>query len=134
MLAEIISAVKNKFVTEEHEEFEQEYFPETIKDEIIKPTLKTNKLSIVAVYPNSFEEAKVLVKELVEGKALLFSFSKLNTVEKQRTFDFLNGVAYVINANVEKVTRETIFYSPVSAKIERLKMANNSDKSKFRVI
>ena len=134
VLAEMVSAVKSKFLTEEHDEFEQEDFPEIIKEEIIKPTPKVSKLAILTVCPSGFEEAKALVKELVQGKALLFSFSKLNNEDKQRTFDFLNGVAYVINANVEKVTREKILYSPANAKVERLTKLSSLEKKGFQII
>ena len=109
-------------------------YEEIIKEEIIKPTPKVSKLAILTVCPSGFEEAKALVKELVQGKALLFSFSKLNNEDKQRTFDFLNGVAYVINANVEKVTRETILYSPANAKVERLTKLSSLEKKGFQII
>lgn len=130
----MMSAVKNKFLAEEQDEFEQEDFPEMIKEEIIKPAPKLSKLTIVTVCPASFEEAKNSVKDLIQGKAMIFSFSRLDVDDKQRTFDFLNGVAYVINANVEKITRETIIYSPVSAKLERLTNLHSADKKSFEVI
>ena len=66
VLAEMVSAVKSKFLTEEHDEFEQEDFPEIIKEEIIKPTPKVSKLAILTVCPSGFEEAKAFVDDFVK--------------------------------------------------------------------
>lgn len=74
--------------------------------------LDKSKMNILVTLPNSYEQGRDIARELLSGKIIVVNFLKLSVADKQRIFDFLNGVAYTLDAEIKQVTADTIVYMP----------------------
>ena len=69
-------------------------------------------LKVFVVSPQTFEEAPCLADYLVINTAVVVNFENTNVDLQRRITDFLNGVSYVIGANVERISNYVFIYVP----------------------
>lgn len=69
-------------------------------------------LKVFVVSPQTFDEAPGLADYLVINTAIVVNFEKTNVDLQRRITDFLNGVSYVIGANVERISNYIFIYVP----------------------
>lgn len=81
--------------------------------------LQPGNLDIMVRLPHSFEDAKEYADALMSGAALLVSFAEIDTETRNRIFDYLNGVSYIINATVSKVSDSILLYAPDQVDVDR---------------
>ena len=134
MFAGVLESVKKGIFTEEEDFLEAPANVSlAIEDSAIQNIAKT-KLAFLSIYPVSFGEAQSCAKELIAGKALIISFENLPGRDKQRVFDYLNGICYIIKANVDKISKETLLYVPSGSSIEKLDLSRASSNQTFKAI
>lgn len=80
----------------------------------IENSSKGSKMNILVTIPNNYEKGKEIAKDFLDGKVIVVNFVRLSIADKQRVFDYLNGVAYVLNADIKQVTIDTIVYLPAT--------------------
>ena len=86
-------------------------------DEPEKPRLFTRKvtpvkrssLEVVLVKPTGFDNAKEIVDNLLNGKAVMEGF---NTETAQRIIDFTSGASYSMNGKLQKISNYIFIITP----------------------
>ena len=111
---------KKIFFVKRQDEYVAEHDEETINT---PPSLQT-QISVVS--PSNYEGAKMYAEELRNGNTVIVCFDKLSAEDKQRAYDYLNGVAYMLNSDISVVTPNVLVYSPVNVTTERLYLGANS--------
>ncbi len=92
------------------------------KSSFIRPqlTLHTNKvpeLNILVYVPESFEKANVIADALKKDEAVIVNYEKVDGDEQRRLCDFINGVCYVLNGAVKRISAEMVLYVPENVDI-----------------
>lgn len=82
----------------------------------VKKTASANALDantkMVLFEPRSFGEAETIGQRLKEGRAVVVNLHKLDTRYAQRTIDFLTGVVFALNGDIQKIGTNVILCSP----------------------
>lgn len=81
--------------------------------------LKAEHLNILIRTPRSFSDVREYADALMSGSAIMISFDAVDGTVKNRIFDYLNGVAYIISASVSKVNDDLLLYAPAQVDIDR---------------
>ena len=110
------------FMSEEAEEQEEYSVPRL---------LKSGHLNIMVRTPKSFADVREYADSLMNGCAIMVSFDAVDSALKNRIFDYLNGVSYIINASVKAVSDDILLYAPeeVEVKKEKSPAKNGSMRS-----
>ena len=74
--------------------------------------VKSGHLNILVRTPVSFSDVREYADALMSGCAIMVSFDAVDAALKNRIFDYLNGVSYIIGASVSKVTDDLLMYAP----------------------
>ncbi|MCF0259592.1 MAG: cell division protein SepF [Erysipelotrichaceae bacterium] len=69
---------------------------------------------MVLFEPRSFGEAEEVGARLKEGRAVVVNLHKLDREYAQRTIDFLTGVVYALDGNIQKIGQNVILCYPAS--------------------
>lgn len=83
--------------------------------------LETEHLNIMMRTPKSFADVRGYADSLMSGSAILISFDSVEPALRNRIFDYLNGVSYIVNASVSAVTPELLLYTPERVEITKEK-------------
>jgi cell division inhibitor SepF len=67
---------------------------------------------IVRYHPSSFKDAKGAAKDLVASKAVIVNLDRLGKDSSCRIVDFLSGVVFAIDGDVQKITPGTYVFCP----------------------
>lgn len=76
------------------------------------PAPLDEKTKMVLFEPRSFGEAEVVGSRLKEGRAVVVNLHKLDRDYAQRTIDFLSGVVFALDGNVQKIGANVILCYP----------------------
>lgn len=76
------------------------------------PAPLDEKTKMVLFEPRSFGEAEVVGSRLKEGRAVVVNLHKLDREYAQRTIDFLSGVVFALDGNVQKIGQNVILCYP----------------------
>ena len=60
------------------------------------------------------------------GAALMISFAEIDNETRNRIFDYLNGVSYIINATVSKVSDSILLYAPNQVDVDKQAVKHSS--------
>lgn len=119
-----LNRVKNFLSPEEdyYEEEPMEYYDEPVENTVgqtrtsrntsnvvpfqSSPVKKTSKIYVME--PSVYSEAERIADALLKGEAVLINFRRMEPKDAKRVIDFVVGVAYAINGDVQKV-RDEIF-------------------------
>ena len=55
------------------------------------------------------------------GAAILVSFEAVDAALKNRIFDYLNGVSYIVSASVEYISDDLLMYAPSQVTVAKEK-------------
>lgn len=119
MLLNIVNTLRGKFVSERADS-DDVVQVQSLLDLQKHSDLAKRKMDIFVVLPNSYDKGRDIAGEFLNGKVVIVNFVKLSSEEKQRMFDYLNGAAYTVSADIKQVTQDTIVYIPsefVAAKL-----------------
>ena len=101
------------FTSAEDEEHEEQY---------VGPRLvKTGHLNIMVRTPRSFTDVREYADSLMGGAAILVSFEAVDAALKNRIFDYLNGVSYIVSASVEYISDDLLMYAPSQVTVAKEK-------------
>ena len=73
--------------------------------------VKGGHMDILVRSPRQFSD--------VRGATLMVSFDAVDSAMKNRIFDYLNGVSYIIGATVSKVSENLLMYAPNHVEVDK---------------
>ena len=88
--------------------------------------LQTGHLDIIVRLPHAFDDAREYADALMSGAALMISFAEIDNETRNRIFDYLNGVSYIINATVSKVSDSILLYAPNQVDVDKQAVKHSS--------
>ena len=101
------------FTSAEDEEREEQYAGSRL--------VKTGHLNIMVRTPRSFTDVREYADSLMGGAAILVSFEAVDAALKNRIFDYLNGVSYIVSASVEYISDDLLMYAPSQVTVAKEK-------------
>lgn len=101
------------FTSAEDEEREEQYAGPRL--------VKTGHLNIMVRTPRSFTDVREYADSLMGGAAILVSFEAVDAALKNRIFDYLNGVSYIVSASVEYISDDLLMYAPSQVTVAKEK-------------
>ena len=101
------------FTSAEDEEREEQYAGPRL--------IKTGHLNIMVRTPRSFTDVREYADSLMGGAAILVSFEAVDAALKNRIFDYLNGVSYIVSASVEYISDDLLMYAPSQVTVAKEK-------------
>lgn len=81
--------------------------------------LASGHLDIVVRTPKSFADVREYADFLMGGSAIMISFDAVDAALKNRIFDYLNGVAYIVRASVSRVNEDLLLYAPEQVDVSK---------------
>lgn len=88
--------------------------------EIERPHLvQSSYLNIVVRAPRSFADVREYADALMDGRAIVISFDSVEPTLKNRIFDYLNGVAYIVGASISCVSDDILMYAPSGVTVDK---------------
>jgi FtsZ-interacting cell division protein YlmF len=81
--------------------------------------VNSGRLDIIARSPREFRDAREYADALAAGSALMVSFDHVDGMLRNRIFDYLNGVSYVIGARVARINDNLLMYTPAEVQVEK---------------
>lgn len=77
------------------------------------------QFKITVFTPKEFEDLKQIADALIARSAVLIYFDEADNHLRRRIIDYMNGLGYALNAQVEKISESIVLYSPDNSIIER---------------
>ena len=99
------------FTSAEEEEHVEEYAGPRL--------VKTGHLNIMVRTPNCFIDVREYADSLMSGSAILVSFEAVDAPLRNRIFDYLNGVSYIVNASVSFISDDLLLYAPEQVEVNK---------------
>ena len=106
------------FTSAEDDEREEQYTGPRI--------VKNGHLNIMVRTPRSFTDVRAYADSLMAGSAILVSFEAVDATLKNRIFDYLNGVSYIVSASVEYISDDLLMYAPAQVTVAKEKGVKRS--------
>lgn len=66
-----------------------------------------------------FKDVQEYAEALVHGSVVIINLEMVEPMIRNRIFDYLNGVAYIINANVDMMGENSLIYAPAGITIDK---------------
>ena len=85
------------------------------------------QLQVVLVKPERFEEASDIADSLNDKKTVVLNLESANKEVARRLVDFLSGVAYANQGNVQKIASSTFLITPCNVDISGISLLDNID-------
>ncbi len=102
----------SKFFNRYNEEDELDEELEEQKDEGASIALDGANIELKVIKPSEFEQILVAADSLLDGKTVLLNLEGLDRAICRRMIDFISGVAYALNSNIKKATKDSYFIAP----------------------
>lgn len=78
----------------------------------LKEVAKNKNATIEVFYPRVFSEAERMGKVLLDGKAVILNFTRMDEEEARRFIDYLAGVVYAIEGDMQKIANQVFVAVP----------------------
>ena len=77
----------------------------------------SNKVQLVLVRPDSFNDAPTIAANMSAKKAVVLNLEGVEKNLARRVVDFLSGCAYALNGTVKKVSQATYVFCPYNMEV-----------------
>ncbi len=89
-------------------------------DAPIVPEKPEKKTVIMIRTPESFnDDAKDCADGLLQGKVVMINLQNLGGAERNRIFDYMNGVAYIQGAYIDAISDSFLIYCPSGVELDK---------------
>ena len=75
-------------------------------------TTQIPSLNVKIYVPRSFDQVQEIADDLKAGRAVLVNYERVELEEQRRLCDFINGVCYIMNGEVKRVSTAMVLYAP----------------------
>ena len=76
-------------------------------------------IRVLVATPQSYDDAPLYADHLKDNTVVLINFTAVDAAVQRSMIDFLNGVCYVINGNVQRVSETILVYTPERVDISK---------------
>ena len=90
----------------------------TVEETFLKDKNEEYKNKTIIVEPRAFSEAFQIADYLKANNQVVVNFKRVTTDVSKRIMDFLNGVAYAIEGNMQKLGPGIVLCAPKGFEIE----------------
>ncbi len=90
----------------------------TVEETFLKDKNEEYKNKTILVEPRAFSEAFQIADYLKANNQVVVNFKRVTTDVSKRIMDFLNGVAYAIEGNMQKLGPGIVLCAPKGFEIE----------------
>ena len=73
---------------------------------------------IFAMEPSVYTEAERIADALLKGEAVIINFKKMEVADAKRVIDFVVGVTYAINGDVQQIREDIYICSPPNYQVQ----------------
>lgn len=80
------------------------------------PTTKANK--IIVFEPRIYSDAKEVATHLLNNRAVVLSFKRIEQGQAKRIVDFLSGTVFAINGDIQRVGEDIFLCTPANYEID----------------
>ena len=91
------------------------YSDNSISTPTARPSLtvvKTHDLTMKIYAPDNFDQVVGIADDILEHKAAVVNYERVNADDQRRISDFVNGVCYVTDGTVSMVSEKIFLYMP----------------------
>ena len=88
---------------------------------------QNSSIELKVVRPEKFEDVLLVANHLIAGRTVVIDFEITNRDTVKRIKDFLGGVAYSINGQLQKVANNTYIATPNNVDVSEDKTKRQSD-------
>ena len=93
--------------------------------------LKAGHLNILVRTPKTFADVRAYADSLIHGDAVMISFDHVDAALRNRIFDYLNGVGYIVGAQISRINDDLLLYAPAQVAISKEAPVKRSVRSFF---
>lgn len=104
-------------VTRRGGEIEEEEKPRFFPPRKVTPVRRPAGFEVALVKPAVFDDAKEIVDDLLNGKAVVLNMEGINTEVAQRIIDFTCGAAYSMSGKLQKISNYIFIITPVNVNL-----------------
>ena len=87
------------------------------KDKVVSIN-RNQEYKVLYHNPDSFEDAKTIVNNLKDRKAVIVNLEDNDLKLSRRILDFLSGAIFGLNGNTQKIGKEVFIFTPSNIKID----------------
>ena len=73
---------------------------------------------IFVIEPSVYTEAERIADALLKGEAVIINFKKMEVADAKRVIDFVVGVTYAINGDVQQIREDIYICSPPNYQVQ----------------
>ncbi|MEN6565728.1 MAG: cell division protein SepF [Veillonellales bacterium] len=77
------------------------------------------ELRMIVIEPHKYEDVRLCAGHLKTNVAIIVNFEATDYATQQSMSDFLDGVCYVIDGTVEKISERVLLYVPATVEINK---------------
>ena len=81
--------------------------------------VKSGHLNIMVRTPKNFGDVREYADSLMGGSAIMICFDAVDGALRNRIFDYMNGVMYIVGASVSRVNDDLLLYAPQQVSISK---------------
>ncbi len=107
---DLIGSAKKFIMGEEEEEIMVYEGPRLVKD---------SHLNIIVRTPRNFADVREYADSLMAGSAIMICLDAVDRVLRNRIFDYMNGVMYIVGASAEFVNDNLLLYAPKQVNVNK---------------
>lgn len=78
----------------------------------IKSGMSSSKSSIVLYEPRVYSDAKDVAQNLLQNKAVVINFSRMEDSSARRIVDFITGTVYALNGEIQRIGDKIFLATP----------------------
>ena len=78
----------------------------------IKSGMNSNKSQIVLYEPRVYSDAKDVAQNLLQNKAVVLNFSRMEDSSARRIVDFITGTVYALNGKIQRIGDKIFLATP----------------------
>ncbi|GFP08102.1 cell division protein SepF [Lactobacillus helveticus] len=105
---------KEEYATSNKDENENLPLNSVSRDNIvsIKSGLNSAKSKIVLYEPRVYSDAKDVAQNLINNKAVVINFSRMEDSSARRIVDFITGTVYALNGEIQRIGDKIFLATP----------------------
>lgn len=77
------------------------------------------ELKVFVAIPHSFDDVRDFADRLRAKEAVIVNYEYVDQENRQRIADFLNGVCYILEGSVQRISDDSMLYAPENVDISK---------------